>query len=193
MTILFANNLLFQALIDDLCWKCCILRDDPKKQEEESAGASDDVCLGKWKLLRLITTDSDESKSAEIFGRFVPSSSFFQLGTFAPTSSRPYTRNNVEAILRPRLGQSWASHLSFVIWIRDDGWSCGSGGHRINVTIRSKVRRSERFVDSRGSPRMDLQDKCRQNIIGFLFLGEYRMSASLINWTELETGKFFQL
>jgi hypothetical protein len=37
--------------------------------------------------------------------------------------------------------------LSFGIWIRDDGWSRGSGAHRINVTIRYKVRRSERFVE----------------------------------------------
>ena len=30
---------------------------------------------------------------------------------------------NVEAGFGPREGQSWASHLTFGIWIRDDGWS----------------------------------------------------------------------
>jgi hypothetical protein len=42
--------------------------------------------------------------------------------------------------------------LNFGIWIRDDGWLRMSGAHRINVTIRYKVRRSERFVESIGSP-----------------------------------------
>jgi hypothetical protein len=42
--------------------------------------------------------------------------------------------------------------LNFGIWIRDDGWSRSSGIHRINVTIRFRVRRSERFVESIRSP-----------------------------------------
>ena len=37
--------------------------------------------------------------------------------------------------------------MNFVIWIRDDGWLRLRGIYRINVTIRYKVRRSERFVD----------------------------------------------
>jgi hypothetical protein len=42
-----------------------------------------------------------------------------------------------------------AGHLNFVIWIRDDGWLRLRGIYRINVTIRYKVRRGERFVESK--------------------------------------------
>jgi hypothetical protein len=38
-------------------------------------------------------------------------------------------------------------HLNFGIWISEDGWSRDSRMHRIKVTIRYKVRRSERFVE----------------------------------------------
>ena len=37
--------------------------------------------------------------------------------------------------------------------MRDDGWSQQYGVYRINMTIRYKVCRSERFVHSIGSPR----------------------------------------
>jgi hypothetical protein len=36
--------------------------------------------------------------------------------------------------------------LNFGIWIRDDGWAV-CPPYRIKVTIRYKVRRSERFVE----------------------------------------------
>jgi hypothetical protein len=40
--------------------------------------------------------------------------------------------------------------LNFGIWIRDDGWSRPGGTYRIKITIRFKVRRSERFVEKKG-------------------------------------------
>ena len=56
----------------------------------------------------------------------------------------------MEANPGPREAQSWASHLNFGIWIRDDGWPPHGGAYRIKVTIRFKVRRSERFVEKKG-------------------------------------------
>lgn len=49
--------------------KCCVDGLN-KKNKEESATASDDVCLSKLKLLGLIITDSHDSKPAQIFGCF---------------------------------------------------------------------------------------------------------------------------
>jgi hypothetical protein len=43
--------------------------------------------------------------------------------------------------------------LNFGIWIRDDGWSRLRRTYRIKVTIWSKVRRSERFVEKKGPPK----------------------------------------
>ena len=59
----------------------------------------------------------------------------------------------MEANEGPRVAQCWASPLNFGIWIRDDGWLPYSGAYRINITIRFKVRRREKFVEPKEPPK----------------------------------------
>ena len=107
------------------------------------------MCLGKFKLLCLIAADTYESKPAEIFGRFLPSSSLFQLVPFAPMSPRRLSIQKEGPLLSP----CFSCRRSLPFATTSDGW----GDLTLPTQLESRMRNESRMSCSeRASPKTGL-------------------------------------